>query len=590
MIEISKKIWFLLAAEEKRKFLVVCFFMIVNALIEVFAIATVAPLIAIIVNPESLYTFPLLPNIFEKGGFQDTAQFSMFLGLCVFFVILVSNSMAMVTHYFSLRFAYNRECTFALNLFRTYLFQPYGFFLVRNATELIKNVHNDIMLIVANILIQLLAIAARSMSAIAIILFIFIVNPLVTLVMSIVLGAAYLAVFLLTKKAIVKASHDMTDLTKGKLELITDSIRLVKDVKMMNAERVFLEAFFKDASAYAKKRTFSESVTLSPKYMIEIIAITVLVFVSAHLVSTSDNPAEVLPLLGIYAFAGYRLLPVMQQIYFSLSRLHISSHSLDIVYSEMMKYCDEAKVQTELTAKPLAMHNKLSLEGATFWYQNAQAPAIRNIDIEINRTERIGVIGRSGCGKSTIVDLLVGLNVPDEGALYVDHRRVEKQDLPSWRANIGYVSQHTCLLDDKIDRNIAFGVSDEELDHARLEEVKRQALVEELWLGDRDERVGIDGMRLSGGQRQRIGIARALYRKAEVLVFDEATSALDAETEKKIIENVTRARNETMIFITHRVETLNFCDRIYLVEGGEIIAQGCYSDVISQAKSLLRET
>lgn len=586
MLDIIGKMLALLTLQEKRNLAIVGGFMIFNALVEVLGIAIVAPLLAIMVAPDTLQSFPFLPQIYTALGFTDFTTFSIFLGLIIFFVILFNNSISIATNYLSFRYAHNREYTIGWSLLKTYLHQPYRFFLERNSIELLRNVDNEVAYIISNILNQLLVLGAKIISALAILAFIFMVHPQVTLVISLILGVAYLFVYMLTKKKLFYIGRERMELSHIKLKLISDSIRIFKDIKMMNAEKMFLDKFEDACLKYARIRTWSEIVSISPRYLIEICAISALVFAVIYLVSNAENPATTLPVLGIYAFAGYRLMPSLQQIYNALSKIQLSIHSLDTIFNEFKNLQAEAEINIQRMSSRLPMNRFFGLRNVFFSY-DGKIPILDDVSLTISKGQKIGIVGRSGSGKSTIIDLLVGLNSPNSGELVVDDVLLTPNDLPGWRSNIGYVSQNVYLLDDTIDVNITLESRPELIDLSLLREVRRLALIDEF-ATEEESSVGEDGSRLSGGQRQRIGIARALYRHTDILVFDEATSALDVETERRILQNLIQYADRTMIFITHRVETLNFCDEIYLISEGKIRARGSFGELAENSEPFMK--
>ncbi len=585
MKNMLRKMLSLLSAKERFNLAILTGFMILNALVEVVGIASVAPLLAIITNPQSIEAYPIVHDFYTRFEFESFQAFSIAMGCAIFLIILISNVITLLANYLILHYANNREYTIGWNLLKTYLYQPYKFFLNRHSTMLLRNVDNEVAYVISNVLTQGTMLIGRVISSLAILIFIFIINPEVTIVMGLILGLAYVAIYLLTRRKLYSLGVERMGLSAAKLKIITDSIRIVKDIKMLNAEEMFLEKFRDSSMQYSRLRTLNDTISIAPRYIIEIFAIAALVFAIIYLVGIKGDSAEVLPVLGIYAFAGYRLMPSLQQIFSALSKIQFSAQSLELIASEMNALEGESEENRGKHVAPLKMNQSFGLEGVSYAYGDNE-PVLKGIDIAINKGEHIGIIGGSGAGKSTMIDLLVGLNTPTGGEFVVDGQAVSGDALTGWRSNIGYVSQHVYLLDDNVDANITLERDAASIDPVRLANARALSLADEFATDMETAgrvRVGESGSNLSGGQRQRVGIARALYRKADILVFDEATSALDSITERRILENLRNNRDQTMIFITHRVETLKFCDRIYILSDGRILDSGDYDFLLANS-------
>lgn len=589
MLEKVRKILSLLSPDEKRNLIFLCFLMVLNALLEVLGIASVAPLIAVITSPETMESMPFIQNIYDSYGFTSFRDFSIALGFVILVIILLSNAMILFTSYLAILYANNREYTIGQRLLKTYIYQPYSFFLTRHSTELLRNIFNEVAYIISNVIMQSLQLLSRSISALAIIIFVFIIHPQVTMIMGLILGGAYTLIYLFVKTPLYKLGKENVAMTEGKLKSISDSIKIIRDIKMLGAESIFINRFEVAAKGYARVRTLSDIASIAPRYIIEVFAISALVVSIIYLISTQENANEVLPILGIYAFASYRLMPALQLIFNALSRIQFSAHSLDIVAGELENLQDIAERNVARTIDPISFKKSFGLRDIGFSYTSEEV-VLKDISLNIDKGEKIGIIGGSGAGKSTLVDLLVGLTAPNSGGLYIDGQLLDPTEYPGWRQNIAYISQNVYLLDDTIDMNISLADQDSNIDTKLAEHARKQALVDEF-LADMNETpqlvTGENGIRLSGGQRQRIGIARALYQNRDILILDEATSALDQDTEKRLLENISH-ENKTMVLITHRVETLQFCDRIYILVDGKITDTGSYEELQSRSEHFKR--
>lgn len=571
--KLLSRLFILLTQKEKRQLFYLGLLMTLNALTEVLGIASVAPLIAVITDPNSVESSSILNTMYHTLPFKNVQQFAIFLGVFVLIMVTLNNLIALATNYCSLRYANNREASIGYTLLKTYLYQPYAFFLNRHSAELLRNVFNEVAYITSNVITRILMVLSRSVSAFAIILLIFYISPQTTIIIIAILGAAYGIIYWFMKKPLYNMGLSYVSLTEAKLRTITESIKLIKDIKMHGSEEMFMNKFQDIAREYSNVRTKSDIFALTPRYIIEIFAVAALVSAIAFFVLTTENSQDILPILGIYAFAGFRLMPALQQIFHSISKIQFSTRSLELIASEISEYKSIADQNHAKKIKEIHFDHSFGLKEASFAYQKGEN-ILSDININIKTGQTIGLVGQSGEGKSTIIDLLVGLMPPQTGQLYVDNTTITEDDYESWRLNISYASQAPYLLDETIDMNVALDTNPNSWDQDRLKSSKEIAAVN--FTVEDGSTVGENGQRLSGGQKQRIGIARAIYQDNPILILDEATSALDSKIEKDILESIKRLR-KTLILISHRVETLKFCDQIYVVSKGKIVDYGTYT-------------
>lgn len=570
-LQAIKQLLLILYPDEKRNLFFLSIFMVLNALVQVFGIALIAPLIAAITMPDSSKSFDYIDKIYNFFEFQSHNDFSIFAGIVILATMLFGNMFILATNYLSLRFANNRERSIGTRLLQTYIRQPYSFFLNRHSTELLRNIHNEVAYIATNIVSRVLNLIAFSITTICILIFIFIIDPVVTLILISILSSAYGFIYLFVKKPLYDLGKQNVELTEEKFRTITDSIHMIKEIKMQGLESMFLTHFSSAAMKYARVRTLSDTLGMFPKYLIEIFAVAALVFAIIYMVSRGGSQAEILPVLGMYAFAGFRLMPALQNMFLAVSKIQFSMHSLKLVVSEIEKYEPVALQEKNIVEKTIPFTKDLQLKNIYFSYNEGQ-PVLKDINIDLPYGGKIAIAGKSGEGKSTIIDLIAGLTTPDNGKVTVDGMEISENDRRSWRKNVAYTSQNIYLLDSTIDMNITLEEDINRRNTQRLEIAKQAALID----FDDHQDVGENGQRLSGGQKQRIGIARALYQANPLLIFDEATSAIDNEMERQILHHI-ETLDTTMIFITHKVETMSFCDNIYLISAGEVVESGNFN-------------
>lgn len=570
------KLFVLLDKKEKRGLFFLALLMTLNALTEALGVASVAPLIAVITDPNSVEKISALKAVYDYFKFEDTKSFSVFLGGCVLAIVLINNAIALLANYLALRYSNNREASIGRNLLKTYLYQPYLFFLNRHSAELLRNVFNEIAYISSNIISRSLMLFSKGISALAILIMIFIIDPMTTLIIGAILGGAYTIIYLLIKTPLYKMGNDYVSLTEEKLKTITESVKLIKDIKMQSAENMFLHRFDHVASRYSAVRTKSDFLGLAPRYVIEIFAVAALVIAIVYLLLSRENSSDILPLLGVYAFAGFRLIPAMQQVFHSLSKIQFSARSLELISSEVLKYGPVATINCNRTICDIPFKHSFGLKNVNFSYTD-NLQTINDVSLYIKKGEYVGFVGKSGEGKSTIIDLLVGLIPPDSGSVFVDDNTLTDELRESLKQHIAYTSQSPYLLDETIDMNITLEPNLGNRDDQNLLLAKKVACVN-FMENYTSETLGENGQRLSGGQKQRIGIARAIYQNKPILILDEATSALDSDTEQKILNELSKL-GKTTVMISHRVETLRLCDKIFVISEGTVFSCGTYDEL-----------
>ena len=407
-----------------------------------------------------------------------------------------------------------------------------------------------------------------------------IVEPLLAMTVIAVLGSAYLFIYSVVRKKLLSAGKLSSAVNTIRYQLLLEVMGSIKELKILGREQKFLDSYSESTSKYIGAETISQLSPIFTRYMIEAIAFGGMVLIALYLIATKEDVSKFMPLLGLYALAGYRLMPAMQQIFTSLSSLKYHVSSLDILYEQMQL----PDLNFPKSSHKLGLENHLQLTDVSYSYPFSEKFALKNINLKIKKHAMIGLVGSSGAGKTTLVDILLGLLSSTSGKLEVDKVDVNQSNVASWQKNIGYVPQNIFLLDDTFIGNIALGVSQDEINFKAVEKAARLAnlhdfICEEFPQGYNTV-IGEAGIRLSGGQRQRIGIARALYHEPELLIFDEATSALDGVTEKVIMEAIKSfAHKRTIILIAHRLNTVKECDVIYVLNKGEIVGQGSYQEL-----------
>jgi ATP-binding cassette, subfamily B, bacterial PglK len=580
-----RKIRDLLSPRERLQACGVFALMVVMALLQVAGIASILPFLALVADPNVIERNAVLSWLYHGLGFTSETRFLVFVGFSVLAVFTTSNLSAMLTSYAIMRFSWGRSYALSLRLLTHYLRMPYVFFLGRNSSELANKVLAEIREIIGGIIIPAMQTLAHLLAAIAIVTLLVVVDPLLAALSAIVLGGSYLLIYKLARQKLAEIGRKRLKANEERYRTTAEGLAGIKEIKILGREAVFLDRYAKAANIYVRMNVMSGMISRLPHYLVEILAFGGLLMIALYLLIVRGNLREMIPLLGLYAFASFRLMPAIREIYSGVAQIRSSLAPLDHIHGDLQQpTAPEARVDRRGIER-LPLRRELVLEHVTFGYPTSHEPVLRDLTVTIRANTWVAFVGATGSGKTTTVDLILGLLRPDRGRLLVDGTPLTDDRLAHWQKNIGYVPQQIYLSDDTIAHNIAFGVPPREVDYQAVERAAQIAnihdfVVVELSDGYRTV-VGERGVRLSGGQRQRIGIARAVYHDPDVLVMDEATSALDNITEQCVLEAVERmAGCKTLILIAHRLSTVRKSDEIFLLDKGRLVARGSYDDLL----------
>jgi ABC-type multidrug transport system fused ATPase/permease subunit len=414
------------------------------------------------------------------------------------------------------------------------------------------------------------------------------VNPMVALLVALVLGGAYGLLYKFARVTLHSAGRASVEAATQRAKHALEALVGVKEIRLLGREAEFLERFRVPSRRLADAQTRAQALALLPRYAVETIAFSLILALAIYLLGTGRGIGELLPLLGLYAFAGYRLMPALQQIFAGFAAIRNSQAALEVVVADLEE-THAAPAVTHGRADVMPLRSAVDLVDVRFRYPGETTWALQPVSLHIPKNGSIALVGATGCGKTTVVDLLMGLLQPLEGRLRVDGVELDERNVRSWQRNIGHVPQQIFLCDDSIARNIALGLPDAEIDMTGVERAARLARLHDFVTDGLpkgyDTLVGDRGIRLSGGQRQRIGIARALYRDPDFLILDEATSALDNVTENAVLEALqTLAGRKTIVMVAHRLTTVIGCDEICVMEQGRIVERGTYEELMGTSQ------
>ena len=579
-----KRILAILSRKERRKLIGLFAAILVMALLEVVGVASILPFMQLAADPEAVSKNRWLFDLYEAAGFTTFRSMLISTGATVLLFITLANSFAILTIWLQQKYAWRVAHELCARLLRTYLNRPYSYFLRKNTAELFSNLIIEVTQFSIGVLIPFLDLLARAMVTLVIFVLLLFVDPLIAIIVSGGLGLCYLSIYMLRKTSLQKLGGDRVEANLQRFKSMNEALTSIKTSRVFGAQDFFFHRFEKASDKHSRIQPIVQLISVAPKYIIEILAFGGILAVMLYLLIRGENLQTTLPLLSIYALAGYRLLPALQKGFAAAANLRHSFPVVGKLEKDLQSAEQEALIAASKDAVPI-LQKSVRLKGIKFFYEGESLPVLSNIDLTIHKGQTVAFVGETGSGKTTLVDLLTGLLYPQSGAIYIDDVVMQPSNAASWHRQIGYVPQDVFLFDDTVKRNIAIGLEDAEIDMRRLEWAAQTAnihsfITQELPKGF-ETTIGERGVRLSGGQRQRLGLARALYRQPGILILDEATSALDSITEHAVIDSLKAAAGSlTVVIVAHRLSTVRHADCIYVLERGKIIQEGPYETLL----------
>jgi ABC-type multidrug transport system fused ATPase/permease subunit len=579
-MQIIKKVLFLLTPSERLQAYLLLFMILIMALLDMIGVASILPFITVLTNPNLIETNLILNNVFEASeifGVENNQQFLFILGIFVFILLVVSQVFKVVTTYFQVRFIEMREYSIGKRLIEGYLHQPYSWFLNRHSAELGKSILSEVAIVIGGCIYPVMELISKGMVTIALIVLLVLVDPKIALIVGLSLSCAYGLIFFCLRSFLKRIGKERLKKNQLRFMLVSEAFGAVKEIKVGGLEQIYIRRFSDAAKNFAEYRASSQTISQLPRFILEAIAFGGVMLMILYMMRQTGGFINSLPIISLYIFAGYRLMPAVQQIYTAFTQISFNSPSIDLLNKDIKNLKPFNSNQAN-DADALSLNKAITLKNIYYNYPNTTRTALKNININITAKSTVGLIGTTGSGKTTTVDIILGLLEPQKGTLEVDGQVVSKQNSRAWQRSIGYVPQHIYLTDDTIEANIAFGLDPKDINQEAVEKASKIANLHEFIMHELPNKyqttIGERGVRLSGGQRQRIGIARALYHNPQVLILDEATSALDNQTEQAVMDAVNNiTKNITIILIAHRLNTVKNCDIIFKLEKGQIIKQ-----------------
>lgn len=593
MLHELNQIYRLFNRREKFQLLLIFFTTLLSGLAQVVGIASVFPFIAVATDPGLIETNKYLGYINDYLALSDQREFLMVLGIGAFVLLVVTNFITGLNVWLTFRFAGAARQKLSVRLLDYYLNQHYLYHVRRNSAVLIKNLVEESGRVINSVLLPFLIVSSKYVSVVFIAAMLLYIDPVVALVAILLLGGSYMIMFLSIRRKLKNIGFENSRLFAERYRLASESLGGIKDLKLLGRIGHYYKRYFAVSDKIMWNMVVTRLIAEMPRYVLETVAFGGIILLAVYFVRQGST-VELMPLLSLYAFAGYRLMPSLQTIYHESTSIKNNLAAARVLREEL-ENCSEDKFlkrdyesEDHSVRKGLHIEDEIRLEQISFSYPDSTRMALDDVNLSIKVKTSVAFVGSSGSGKSTCADLILGLIDASRGKIWVDETEIDHSNIRLWQNNIGYVPQAIFLADSTIAENIAFGIDGENIDNEAVIQAAKMAsihdfIIQELADGYQTY-IGEKGVKLSGGQRQRIGIARALYDNPEVLVLDEATSALDTPTEEAIMDAVHGLSGQkTIIIIAHRISTVRECDMIYLLDHGSLIESGSYDSMLEKS-------
>lgn len=588
MINSLSEFYFLLTREQRNKFFFLQILIVLMSFAELVGVLAIGPFMAIVGDMTRLQGDGLAADLYKISGMDNPTDFLFWVGVCVLAVLTISAFISMYTIWRLSMYASKVGAELGNRLFSYYMHQPWIFHAAGSSSQLTKQISQECIRVTNSIITPLMQMNAKVVMALFMMIAVFFYNPKVAFVGLVTFFVSYMLLYRIVRNRLMKNGKKISDAQAARFKIMAEGFGGIKDTLLLGRQQKFTQSFIKSSNQFAIAQGTNQALGLVPRYAMELVAFGSIIFLVLYLlVAHKGNLGTILPVLSVYALAGFKLLPAFQQIYSSISKIRGNLAAFEAIRDELRHSIEVSEhkksYQSHEDEQDLKVKSSIVLNNISFRYPGKSEPALDNLSLEIPVNKVIGLVGATGSGKSTAIDLLLGLIEPDSGKILIDGVALTKEKKRAWQNMLGFVPQSIFLSDSSIRENIAFGLPPREIVEERVSRAARMAHLNDLLMElphGLDTRVGERGVQLSGGQRQRIGIARALYNDAEILVLDEATSALDGITEKLVMDAIHDfSGKKTIVMIAHRLATVQQCHCIYLIKNGCVVDKGCYEEL-----------
>ncbi|MCL7746081.1 ABC transporter ATP-binding protein [Halalkalibacter alkaliphilus] len=581
MIDTIKKLLILFNKNEKKKLFIIFLMMIVAALFETIGIGLIVPFVGMVTNPGMIQEQAILSYIYELFKFQTTTGFIIFSVVFLLSVFLLKNVYLLFFHYVQYRVIYNQQVKLSRELFKEYLTKPYTFHLQKNTSNLLRNVNGEVPKVFQGIVMSSFQLLTEVLVITFILILLLLTSPVATITASVLLGGSVVIFFKVFRRKISYLGKEQQKVSGTIIKWVNQGLGASKEVKVSGKEGFFINAYTKQSLIKVKNSRFMKMLELVPRLFIETLLVSIVLITMLIIIFQGLDTTQLVSTMALFAMAAFRLMPSINRVVALITTIRYSQPALTVVYDDLFNNKDKSsnsildKDANDLLIRKgrRAFHQSINLTGVSFRYPGQQEYSVKDVSLTIPIGNSVAFIGESGAGKTTLVDIILGLLHPEKGSISVDGNEI-KNIKSLWQQKIGYIPQSIFLSDDTIRGNIAFGIENSQINDdavwRALEQAQLKEFVESL-PNKLETEVGERGVRLSGGQRQRIGIARALYHNPEILFMDEATSALDNQTEKEFMKAIDGLQGEkTLIIIAHRLSTIENCDIVFEIKKGKL--------------------
>ncbi len=568
-------------SRRRRHFYMVIGVMLLGTLAELMTIGAVLPFLALVANAETAGRLPLFRELAGVIGARRPDELLFAAAMLLIFAAVTAVCVRLWLTRVTLAFVLVLGHEIASEVFARMLRQPYGYYVSRNSSELLAS-QEKVQAVIWSVLMSGMQAVAAGVIAVAILVMLFLIDPFTATMAALTLSSCYLLVSFVVRRKLHRNSELLAWAATERLQTMQEGLGGIRDVLLEQSQEVFETKFKRVDYQYRQAQVLNNFISVAPRYLVEGAGIVLLALLTLYLAGRAGGVVAAIPVLGALAVGAQRLLPLLNQAFNGWSSFAGNKQMLvDVV--ALMQAPMVTSAPRDRATPPIPFKRDIAFDRVSFQYQS-RGRALNNVSLTIAKGERVGLVGETGSGKSTLLDVLMGLLDPTSGAVLIDGEPLADRNRANWQAQIAHVPQAIYLADSSIAANIAFGEPSEAIDMERVRDAAMRAHLSEFIVGlpiDYETTVGERGVRLSGGQRQRIGIARALYKRATVLVFDEATSALDGKVEAAIMQSIFELERQlTLIMIAHRTTTLVGCDRIIRIEAGAIVDVGSYDDIL----------